>query len=262
MKIFVDTANLTEIEEALKRGFVQGITTNPSLLAKEPKSEFHQHIGKIIELIQRYASGIHLSVEVFSQDPSEILQQAKSFIRDFGYPELSVKVQIGWNELAVIKRLSSEGISVNCTACMSVNQGVMAAAAGAKFISFFWGRIRDAQKIEEKLQQVHTVGSDERQVLENFSKLKREMLDRKALEEDDFDPFYVVRKSREIFDHAYPQVQIISGSMRSASDVKNAALAGSHIITVPPKFFPDMISHFKTDEVVQQFLSDFSKWMS
>ena len=138
----------------------------------------------------------------------------------------------------------------------------MAAAAGAKFVSFFWGRIRDAQKIEEKMQNIHTVGSDERGVLENFARIKREMMERKALEEDDFDPFYVVRKAREIFDKAYPQVQIISGSMRSSSDVKNAALAGSHIITVPPKFFNDMISHFKTDEVVGQFLADFSQWIT
>jgi transaldolase len=92
--------------------------------------------------------------------------------------------------------------------------------------------------------------------------LKRELLLRRALEEVDFDPAVVIRQAREIFDRAYPEVEIIAGSMRSVADVKNAALAGAHIVTVPPKFFPDMISHFKTDEVVQQFLTDFAKWLT
>src|SRR3990167_1036867 len=101
MKIFIDSANLAEIEEGLKRGFASGITTNPSLLAKEPKGSFEGHIGKIIDLIKKYQPGIHLSVEVFSRDKDEILKQAKSFMDKFGYPQLSIKVQIGWDELEV-----------------------------------------------------------------------------------------------------------------------------------------------------------------
>ena len=115
MKIFVDTANLHEIEETLKRGFVRGITTNPSLLAKEPKAAFEDYIRKIVELIQKHQPGIHLSVEVFSQDPVEILKQAEHFRNTFQYPELSIKIQVGWNELAVIRKLASEEFSVNCS---------------------------------------------------------------------------------------------------------------------------------------------------
>jgi len=132
MKIFIDSANLTDIEEALKRGFAEGITTNPSLLAKEPKGSFESHIGAIIDLINKYKPGIHLSVEVFSRDKEIILKQAREFIREFGYPQISIKVQVGWGELETIKKLSEMGISVNCTACMSVTQAVMAARAGAK----------------------------------------------------------------------------------------------------------------------------------
>ncbi|MEK9183500.1 MAG: transaldolase family protein, partial [Patescibacteria group bacterium] len=98
MKLFVDTANLKDIEEALKRGFVRGVTTNPSLLAKEPKAKFEEHIGKIVELIKKYQPEAHLSVEVFSRDPDEILKQATGFAKKFLCSNLSVKIQIGWNE--------------------------------------------------------------------------------------------------------------------------------------------------------------------
>lgn len=242
MKIFIDTANLGDIEEALKRGFIRGVTTNPSLLAKEPKAKFEEHIGKIVDLIQKYQPGISLSVEVFSRDPKEILAQAKHFIKTFKYNQLAIKVQIGWDELAVICELRKEGIDVNCTCNMTVTQAVLAASAGARYVSLFWGRIRDgalpkhAKEIEEALK----IGQ---------------------LEKQDFDPFYAVQATRKFFDLEYPDAEIIAGSMRGAVDVKHAGLAGAHIVTVPPKFFPQMVSHFKTDEVVKQFFSDFSEWL-
>jgi transaldolase len=242
MELFVDSANLQDIENALKRGF-SGITTNPSLLAKEPKNNFQVHVGKIVDLIQRYNPMAHLSVEVFSRDPNEILNQAKIFKKNFGLANLSVKIHIGWDELEVIKKLSDKGISVNCTCNMIVSQAVMAAAAGARFVSLFWGRIRD--------------GGESTQFIEKREKLLKDGV----LIEDDFKPEIVVRKTREIFDKAYPDASIIAGSMRSVNDIISAGLAGAHIVTVPPKFFPAMVSHFKTDEVVNQFLTDFKKWL-
>lgn len=242
MKIFIDSANLLDIEEALKRGFARGITTNPSLLAKEPKAKFEEHIGKIVDLIQKYQPGISLSVEVFSLDPEKIIVQAKHFIQTFQYPELAIKVQIGWNELAVIRALAAEGIQVNCTCCMSVPQAVMAAAAGARYVSLFWGRIRDG------------AGS-------KYQDVRKAYLDEGRIEERDFDPSYVVQETRKIFDAAYPGVEIIAGSMRSVMDIINAGKVGAHIVTVPPKFFVPMATHFKTDEVVQQFLTDFASWL-
>jgi transaldolase len=261
MKFFIDSANLHDIEEALKRGFVRGVTTNPSILAKEPKTAFKGHIQKIVDLIHQYQPDAHLSVEVFSRDTDEILRQAHDFIASFKHPQLSVKVQIGWDELEAIRKLSNEGISVNCTCCMTINQAAMAAAAGARYVSLFWGRIRDMGVVEEKLKDP-TLSSEKRMTLVSHARLRQEYLERGVLEERHFDPAYVVRKTREIMDKLYPNTEIIAGSMRTASDVKNSGLAGAHIVTVPPKFFPDMISNFKTDEVVQDFLKDFEKWLS
>jgi len=101
----------------------------PSILAKEEKADFREHINKIIELVQRYGYDIPLSVEVFSTSPEEMITQAEDFVRYFGhYPKLNVKIPVGWDELAVIRELRLRGISVNCTCCMSYGQAMMAAA--------------------------------------------------------------------------------------------------------------------------------------
>lgn len=244
MKLFIDTANLKDIEEALKRGFVRGITTNPSLLAKEPKTEFEKHIGKIVELIKKYQPEAHLSVEVFSQNVGEILKQAKNFVKIFDC-QLSVKIHNGWNELEVVHLLSKEGISVNCTCNMGTAQAIMAAAAGARYVSLFWGRIKDGGIKQD-----------------NFNKGKKgQMIYDGTILNEDFNPANVVRKTRAIFNQSYPDSQIIVGSIRKGTDIMEAGLAGAHIVTVPPKFFPGMINHFKTDEVVSQFLKDFENWL-
>jgi transaldolase len=144
MKMFVDTANLEELEETLKRGFPCGVTTNPSILSKEQRCDFRVHINHMIDLLRKYDFDIPLSVEVFTTDPREMIRQAEEFIGHFGhYPNLNVKVPVGWNELAVIAELRRRGIAVNCTCCMSYNQAVLAARAGANYVSLFWGRIRD-----------------------------------------------------------------------------------------------------------------------
>lgn len=242
MKLFADTANLSDIEAALKRGFIQGITTNPSLLAKEPKSDFELHIGRIVELIRTYKDGIHLSVEVFSRNPLEIFRQAQVFRDKLNYNHLSVKVHMGLEELEVIRRLEEDGFSVNCTCCMSANQAVLAAASGARYVSLFWGRIRDilTDKYFNQFKEAEAKG---------------------ALDTADADPAKVVSMTRALLDKSYPDVEIIAGSIRKATDIRDAGLAGAHIVTVPPKFFSQMVEHFKTEEVVKQFLSDFKKWL-
>lgn len=222
MKIFVDSANLLEIEEALERGFPSGITTNPSILAKEEKADFREHINKIIELVQRYGYDIPLSVEVFSTRPEEMISQAEDFVRHFGhYPKLNVKIPVGWDELAVIRELRLRGIPVNCTCCMSYGQATMAAAAGANFVSLFYGRIRD-------------IG---------------------------YDAAAVVRDVRATFRERAVPSEIIVGSIRHIADISEACQAGADIVTVPPKFFRAMVTHPKTDEAVKQFVTDFQKWM-
>jgi transaldolase len=221
MKIFVDSANLHEIEESLRRGFAAGITTNPSIMSKEERTDFRGHIRLIIKLLGRYDLKIPLSVEVFSSNPKEMIKQAKEFASEFGdYQGLNIKVPIGWHELAVISELKNRGIRVNCTCCMSVNQALMGAAAGAEFVSLFYGRIRD-------------IGYDARSVVANV---------------------------HQLFKESSLAAQIIVGSIRHIYDINEAFTAGADIVTVPPKFFPQMVAHPKTDEAVNQFLDDFKRW--
>ena len=137
MKLFLDTANLADIEMALQKGFITGITTNPSLMAKEPKGNYIDHMKKIVELIDKYSNPISLSVEVFAQDKEEIIIQAEELIGEIQYENLSIKVPIGWEELEAIFQLSIEGISVNCTSIFSEAQWMLATNAGARYISIF-----------------------------------------------------------------------------------------------------------------------------
>jgi transaldolase len=222
MKIFVDSANLVEIEEALQRGFPAGITTNPSILSREEKCDFREHVNRIIQLVEKHGYDIPLSVEVFSTRPEEMIAQAEEFVRYFGhYGSLNVKIPIGWDELGVIRELRRRQIKVNCTCCMSYNQAVMAAQAGANFVSLFFGRIKDMG----------------------------------------YDAAAVVRSVRQTFREWGCPSQIIVGSIRHIQDVNEAMQAGADIVTVPPKFFRPLVAHPKTDEAVNQFVTDFRKWL-
>lgn len=250
-KFFIDTANLDDIKTALDRGFV-GVTTNPSLLAKEPKGNYMEHLGKIAETLRGYqlpdGSYPSLSVEVFSNDQKEMIRQAQEFQQTLNYPNLAVKIHIlyqGQDNLAVIRQLSRGGIPVNCTACMSTYQAVLAAAAGAKYVSLLWGRIKDGGTPSEK-----------------FAAHYAEMLEKKILRPEDFDPKMAVAETRQILDKHYPHAEIITGSIRSPIDIKEASLAGAHIVTLQPKFLPQMLGHFKTEEIVDQFFTDFQTWLS
>lgn len=221
MKLFVDSANLREIEDALQRGFASGITTNPSILSKEERRDFTAHIRDIIALLRRYNANLPLSVEVFTADPAEMPRQARQFLDTFGdYENLYIKVPIGWDELKVIHEIVRAGGRVNCTCCMSYNQAMIAANAGASFVSLFWGRIRDTG----------------------------------------YDAASVVRQVRATLRERNAPAEIIVGSIRQMVDVSEAMQAGADIVTVPAKFFPQMCAHPKTDEAVQQFIRDFQDW--
>jgi transaldolase len=223
MKLFVDSANLADIEEALARGFVRGVTTNPSILAKEERRDYRTHIRDIIDLLAKHGRFLPLSVEVFATDVDEMVRQAEGFVEEFGdYDGLTVKVPVGWDELKVISALTDRGIAVNATCAMSVNQAVMALGAGARYVSIFWGRIKDTG----------------------------------------YDPTLVVSQVRRLTNDQTGSSEIIVGSIRHLMDVNEAMLAGAHIVTVPPQFFPPMCSHPKTDEAVHQFVSEFAAWMA
>src|SRR5262249_6970031 len=154
------------------------------------------HINDMIALLKRYDYRIPLSVEVFTLDPAEMLAQAEDFLQQFGhYPHVNIKVPIGWNELAVIAELARRGVEGNCTCCMSYNQALRAARAGAKYVSLFWGRIRD-------------IG---------------------------YDAGSVVRQVAQTFRGWQSPAEIIVGSIRHIADINEAVQAGADILTVPPK---------------------------
>src|SRR5471032_2172143 len=102
MKLFLDSANLQDVEDSLSRGYIAGITTNPSLLSKEPKANFYVHLRKIVEAIKAAARLVPLSVEVFTSDVSKMVGQAEDIYKKLAYDKLNIKVPIGWNELKII----------------------------------------------------------------------------------------------------------------------------------------------------------------
>lgn len=223
MKLFIDTANLEELEQSLQRGFVSGVTTNPSILSKEQRGDFRLHINNLIRLLQKYDYDVPLSVEVFTTEPEGMIVQAQQFVEHFGhYANLYVKVPIGWDELRVIAKLRNRGIKVNCTCCMSYNQAIMAVQAGANLVSLFWGRIRD-------------IG---------------------------YDAGSIVRQVHQTLREWQSSSEIIVGSIRHIADINEALQSGADIITVPPKFFPQMCAHPKTEEAVNQFVTDFRNWQA
>lgn len=278
MELYIDSADLGEIEDGLKRGFASGITTNPALLSRAPKGDFEEHIKKIVELIRKYdCDGMPLSVEVFSRDPDEILAQARRFREAFDYEGLVIKVHIGWNELMTMRSLVKDGFSVNCTACMTVLQAAMAANVGVDYVSFFFNRIRDADSeiLKKKLtdQRTNAKKAGEKNakdfqayLIAECGKMEAQLQDSEKMMElnravaKDFDPVSVISSFRQLLDKNGSKAKIIAGSMRSVVDVKDAMLAGAHIVTVPPMHFPGMINHYKTDEAVAEFLVMFKKW--
>jgi transaldolase len=222
VKIFLDSANLTDVENGLARGHLSGVTTNPSLLAKEPKANFYEHIKKIVALLEADGRNLPLSVEVFATKPDEMIEQAKDIMEKIPYAALNIKVPIGWDELKVIYALRKLGIRVNCTCIFTEEQCVLAANAGASYVSIFHCRLKD-------------IGGD---------------------------PVRVISNTREIFDMNGHKAEIIVGSIRMQSDIFEAHLAGGHIVTAGAKILEQMAAHPATDKSVQGFLKDFAGWMS
>jgi transaldolase len=246
MKLFVDTANLEDITRALQGGFVRGITTNPSLLAKEPKSGYLEHMKRIVKIAESFGGSASLSIEVFTDDHCQMIAQGQQFWDELGYPNLAIKIHVshcGQDNLAVVKELTARGIAVNCTACVTPLQALMAAAAGARYVSIFYNRVKDGG-----LEAA-------------FEAQRHALLDGRIVEPSDFDPNCVVRETRQLIESDYP-AEIIVGSVRSVLDIKQAGLAGAHIVTVPPKFFASAWQHYKTDQAIDQFFADFKNWMT
>lgn len=222
MKVFLDSANLVDVADCLNLGFISGITTNPSILAKEPKANFVEHIKKIVALMQKNEKQIPLSVEVFTADPKKMLDQALMLVDQIQYENINIKVPIGWGELGVISELSKRGIKVNCTCLFNESQSILAENAGAHYLSIFYGRLKD-------------IGGD---------------------------PIKVIQNVRATLDRQKSDSEIIVGSIRQEQDVADSSFAGAHIATFGRTIMTKMVEHPQTKRSVDGFLKDFSEWLS
>jgi transaldolase len=211
VKFFLDTGNPDEIKRIVRLGLVDGVTTNPSLIAKEGRV-----FQEVIQEIAAIVSG-PVSAEVVALDAEGMLKEAREIAR--WAPNVVVKVPMTEAGLEATYRLSREGIKTNVTLIFSVAQGLMAAKAGATYISPFVGRLDD-------------IGEDGMQL---------------------------VRDLRDVLDLYGMKTEIIAASIRSLKHVEAAALAGSHIATIPGSLFPSLWKHPLTDIGIERFLKDWEK---
>jgi transaldolase len=208
MKFFLDTANFNEIKEGIALGVVAGVTTNPSLIAKEKRN-----IKEVIKEICSLVEG-PVSAEVISTVFEDMLPEARELaaIAD----NVIVKVPLNMEGLKTVKALKSEGIKTNVTLIFSANQALIAARAGASYVSPFVGRLDD-------------IGQD-------------------GIE--------LVKTIADIFAIHDIETEIIAASVRHPVHVTQAALAGSHIATVPYKVLVSLLTHPLTDAGIKRFLDD------
>ncbi|MEE9511571.1 MAG: fructose-6-phosphate aldolase [Nitrosopumilaceae archaeon] len=211
MKIFLDTANLESIKMYNEMGLLDGITTNPSLLSKEGGDP-----QKTMEEICRIIKG-DVSLEVISTEYAGMIEDAHR-LRKYG-DNVVVKCPMTADGLKACKALSAEGIPVNVTLVFSPNQAILAAKAGAKYVSPFIGRLDD-------------VGKDGMQLIEEI---------------------------QEIFENYEFETQILVASIRHPIHVVDAAKIGADVVTLPPAVLGKMLKHPLTDKGLKNFLADWEK---
>lgn len=214
MDLFLDTANLDEIKEIASWGVLSGVTTNPTLVVKEGV-EFKQRVKEICKIV----SG-PVSAEVVATNTEGMLKEGRDIAT--WADNVVVKCPLTPNGLAATSILSKEGIKVNVTLCFSVNQAILAAKAGAYFVSPFIGRLEDINE------------------------------DGMALIEQIVEVFHI---------HAF-QTRVLAASIRTPTQVTKAALAGADVATMPYKVFKQLVAHPLTDQGLERFLADWNKAMS
>jgi len=212
MKFFLDTANLDEIREAASFGIADGVTTNPTLIAKEGNVDFKEHIAAICKIV----SG-PVSAECTSEDTEGMLREGRDYAKIA--PNVVIKCPLTRAGLKATRTLSSEGIKVNVTLCFSAAQAIMAAKAGASFISPFVGRLDD--------------------IGENGLLLVQDIV--------------------EIYRNYDWPTEVLAASMRHPIHVIEAARMGADIATIPFKVIDQLFNHPLTDKGQAQFLADWRK---
>lgn len=213
MRLFLDTANIDEIREATRMGILAGVTTNPSLMAKESGVSYHDRVVEICDVV-----GGPVSAECTSRDVAGLLQEAREIAA--WHKHVVVKIPIDEAGLEATSVLAKEGIKINMTLIFSANQALLAATAGATYVSPFIGRIDDAGQ----------------------------------------DGMEVVRESVEIFDRYHLPAQVLAASIRHPRHVVEAALAGAPIATLPYGVLKAMLKHPLTDAGIERFLADSQKY--
>ena len=208
MKLFIDTANLDEIKEVSSWGVLKGVTTNPSLIAKEGR-DFKTVVGEITEIVDG-----PISAEVVSLDHQGMLEEARDLSKI--HKNIIIKVPMTKEGLKAVNILDKEGIRTNVTLIFSANQALLAARAGASYVSPFIGRLDD-------------IGNE---------------------------GINIVRDIAEIFDVFGIETEIISASIRHPIHVLESAKAGADIATIPYKVFNQMLNHPLTNSGIDQFLKD------
>jgi transaldolase len=212
MKFFVDTADVAEIRELAALGLLDGVTTNPSLIAKAGR-DFKTIIAEICELVEG-----PVSAEVAALDAEGMIREGQ-ILADIS-ENVTVKVPLTWDGLKACRALTDDDIMVNVTLCFSANQALLAAKAGATFVSPFIGRLDDiGQNGIELIQEIRTI-------YDNYPDLGTE---------------------------------ILAASIRSEEHVKLCALAGADVATIPPKIMQALVKHPLTDKGLEAFLADWQK---
>ncbi len=214
MKFFIDTANVDEIREAASLGVLDGVTTNPSLMAKEAGKgkTFRQILEEICEIVNG-----PISAEAVSLDYEGIVREGRELSKI--HKNIVVKVPVMMDGLKAVKTLEDEGIRTNVTLVFSASQALLAAKAGASFVSPFVGRLDD----------ISHFGMD------------------------------IVRQLVEIFFNYDIKTEIIVASIRNPLHVVEAAQAGAHIATIPFKVINQLVKHPLTDIGIKRFLDDWEK---
>lgn len=212
MKLFLDTADIDEIRTAARWGVLDGVTTNPTLYAKVGGASY----DSILQEICRLTPG-PVSAEVVAEDVEGMLEEGRHFAKLAA--NIVVKVPMSEEGLEAMSRFAEEGIKTNCTLIFSTNQGLLAAKAGASFISPFIGRLDDINQ----------------------------------------DGMTIIRELAEIISIYDLETEIITASVRNPLHVTQAALAGAHIATIPFKVLQQLVHHPLTDKGIVQFRADWEK---
>ncbi len=212
MKFFIDTANLNEIRECAEMGLIDGVTTNPSLIAKEGSVDFKEHIAAICQITPG-----DVSAEVTSLDAEGMIREGREYAKIA--PNVVIKCPLTLDGLKATRALDSEGIKVNVTLCFSPSQAILAAKAGATYISPFIGRLDD--------------------ISHNGLQLIGEIV--------------------EIYNNYSWKTQVLAASIRTPLHLVESARMGAHVATIPYKVIQQLVKHPLTDAGVEQFLSDWRK---